>query len=86
MKKTIYKNVNKHFEDALYWIENKHLPQAQEAIQTILDNLWSLLQFLDSESAFYNYIGRKIAEINIANKTPDEWLNCYYMKGFYTGK
>ena len=86
MKKTIYRNVNKHYADALYWINNKHLSISAEAIDAILSNLWSLLMFLDSDSSFYAYVARKIAEINIANGTPDAYLNNYCMKGFYTGK
>lgn len=87
MKRTIYRNVNKHFEDALYWIENKKsISFAEKALNNIIDNLFSLVAFLDSDTAFYDYVMRKIAEIYIADNRPDTYLNQWYMKGFYTGK
>lgn len=87
MKKTIYKNVNKHFNDAMYWIENKKsISHATESINIILDNLLSLTMFLDSSTAFHDYVMRKVCEIYIADGRPDAMLNYHYMKGFYTGK
>lgn len=80
MKAYMYKKINEWFADGLYWIERKDA----EALQTILENLSALTMFIDPDSAWYDYIMRKICELEIAADLPCYYKG-YFMRDFYCG-
>lgn len=80
MKSYMYKKINEWFADGLYWIERKD----DDALDTILENLYSLTLFIDPNSAFYDYIMRKCCELEIAAQRPCYYRG-YFMRDFYCG-